>query len=97
MFVWYCIDHGDCVITDKKENPPNSCIEKQDFKILSEPNVAIGSEMLCNCEMIYEITNSGEWIRKGDNYSLPIKKYFEIMNDGYQLEYLERLIKNKSN
>ena len=76
VFVWYCIYHGDCVITEDGIKPNNPCNTDED----------------CYCEMIYEIKNSGLWCRMGRSSHINIERYFDLMCDGYKLEYLERLV-----
>ena len=75
MFVWYCIYHGDCIITEDNKTPNNPC----------------NTDKGCHCELIYEINDSG-WFRKGRSSHISIERYFDLMCDGYKLEYLERLV-----
>lgn len=81
VYAWYCIRHGDVILTNDDHRPDNPCNANSD----------------CDCEIIYKIVDFETWIRIGKNRHVPIERYLREMNDGYQFEYLENLVENYFN
>lgn len=78
-FVWYCMQHGDCFLTSRNQEPR---AEDSRCGVLNE----------CYYEEIGFLTVVGNRTRFMESVGMNVENFFENQNDGYTLAMLNNMI-----